>query len=391
MPESARLTPGAVDIMFMVLSEPAELHSLTVPVVYRYADPVLGEVVRPLAIVPAIAMTLDRAVEIAPAGASYDRPVSVTVRSSLEQAGRVRVSLRLPTGLTADSASRTIALSAGGSGTVAFRVRGRLAAGSHQISAVAELAGSGAQNGYQLVAYPHIRPQRLYRDATIAVRAVDVTVPSGVRVTYIPGVSDNVAPVLQQLGYAVTVVTASELPTADLGATDVVVVGPRAYEANDKLVEQNPRLFEFVRRGGTMVVQYGQQQMSRPGMMPFPITVTSNERVTEEDVPVRILDRASSLLAVPNRITDADFFGWVQERGLYMPRTFDPAYKTVVSINDPGETALDSGILVAQYGAGTYVYTTLSFFRQLPAGIPGATRLFVNLLAAGQPVRPAVP
>jgi hypothetical protein len=121
------------------------------------------------------------------------------------------------------------------------------------------------------------------------------------------------------------------------------------------------------------------------------VSVTTNDRVTEEDAPVRILDRGSVLLAAPNRITDADFLGWVQERGLYMPRTFDSAYRTVLSMNDPGENPLDSGILVAKHGAGTYVYTTLSFFRQLPAGVPGATRLFVNLLAAGGAGRPALP
>ncbi|HVE78903.1 MAG TPA: hypothetical protein VNA89_08585, partial [Gemmatimonadaceae bacterium] len=164
-----------------------------------------------------------------------------------------------------------------------------------------------------------------------------------------------------------------------------VVVGPRAYEASAPLVEHNARLLDYARGGGTLVVQYGQYEMTRPGMMPFAITIhRPHDRVTDERAPVQLLDPASPLLTTPNRITDADFAGWVQERSLYMPRTFDPAYRTVLATNDPGETANPGGILVAPYGRGLYVYTTLAFFRQLPAGVPGAARLFVNLLAAGR-------
>jgi hypothetical protein len=141
-----------------------------------------------------------------------------------------------------------------------------------------------------------------------------------------------------------------------------------------------------------MVVQYGQYEMQAPGIMPFQVTLQRpQDRVTEEDAPVRVLDPGAPILSTPNRITQADFTGWVQERALYMPRTFADVYKPVLSMNDPGEPPNSGGILVAPYGSGTYVYTTLSFFRQLPAGVPGATRLFVNLLAAGQKGRPAVP
>jgi hypothetical protein len=141
-----------------------------------------------------------------------------------------------------------------------------------------------------------------------------------------------------------------------------------------------------------MLVQYGQYEMMNPGIMPFPVTINrQQDRVTEEDAPVRILDAQSPLLSTPNRISQADFEGWVQERALYMPRTFADAYKPLLSMNDPGEDPNSAAILVAPYGSGTYIYTTLSFFRQLPAGVPGATRLFVNLLAAGQKGRPVVP
>jgi hypothetical protein len=163
-------------------------------------------------------------------------------------------------------------------------------------------------------------------------------------------------------------------------------VGTRAYEAHPELAAANARLLDWVRRGGTMVVQYGQYEMTRPGIMPYPITLSRPAaRVTEENAPVRIPKPDSPLLNWPNKITTADWSGWVQERSLYMPSTFDSHYTPIVSMNDPGEPANDGAILVTPLGKGTYVYTTLSLFRQLPAGNPGGARLFVNLLGAGMP------
>ena len=141
---------------------------------------------------------------------------------------------------------------------------------------------------------------------------------------------------------------------------------------------------ERTRRGGTVVVQYGQYEMTQPGIMPYPITISRpHDRVTHEDAPVTLLDPAARVLSSPNRITDANFAGWVQERSLYMPRTFDDRYRAPLSMNDPGEAANRGAVLVAPVGSGMYIYTTLALFRQLPAGVPGAARLFVNLLSAG--------
>jgi hypothetical protein len=151
------------------------------------------------------------------------------------------------------------------------------------------------------------------------------------------------------------------------------------------LVANNARLLQFVHAGGTLVVQYGQTEMAQPGIMPYPITAArTTDRVTEEDAPVTITDPSSPLLHFPNTITPADFSGWVQERATYMPVQFDARYHTIMTMHDTDEPPLSSAILVAKYGKGTYVYTTLVFFRQLPAGNPGAARLFVNLLAAGK-------
>jgi hypothetical protein len=183
----------------------------------------------------------------------------------------------------------------------------------------------------------------------------------------------------------VTVIGASTVAELDPARTPVLVVGPRAYEANDSLTANAGAVLDFARRGGTVVVQYGQHEMTRPGIMPYPITIERRaDRVAEEDAPVRVLDPASPILNYPNRISEQDFAAWVQERALYMPRSFDPQYRAPLSINDPGEQPNQGAILVAAVGRGTYVYTTLAFFRQLPAAHPGAARLFVNLLSAGQ-------
>ena len=389
LPEHSNPRSGMVHVALQIAGAPVQVST---PIVYRYADPVRGEVERPVVFVPAVTVTLDRAVELTASGAAYERAIPVRVRSNLDEPTSVRVVLRLPAGLTGDSADRTISLAAGATAVVTFRVRGRPAAGAHQIVAEAAVGRTSSRTAFDRIEYPHIRPQRQYRTSSIALRVADITVPAGLRVTYVPGVSDNVAPVLQQLGFALSVVQPAALDTFDLSATDVVVVGPRAYDAHAALVRNNPKLLAWVQRGGTMVVQYGQFEMMNPGIMPFAVTINrQQDRVTEEDAPVRVLDAQSPLLSTPNRIAPADFEGWVQERALYMPRTFADAYTPLLSMNDPGEDPSSGAILVAPYGSGTYVYTTLSFFRQLPAGVPGATRLFVNLLSAGQKGRPVVP
>jgi LmbE family N-acetylglucosaminyl deacetylase len=381
---------------------------LVEPVVYRAADPIAGEIDRPIAIVPAVTIAVAQPVQYVAANRPFERVLRVEVRSASDHPRAVRVSLQLPPGVLADSVSRTVGLPdhAGAFGpegeqsgmpgrravaagspmrAVEFRVRGTLPEGRYLIAAVAESEGQRFTSGYTLVDYPHIRPRRLFHEAAVALSAVTVSVPSGLRVAYVPGVGDNVAPMLPQLGIPVTVIEPEKVASADLSGFTTIVVGPRAYESNAALVAANPRLLRFAHDGGTLVVQYGQFEMAAPGMMPFPITFARPaDRVTEEDAPVRVTDPASPLLRVPNRIGAADWQGWVQERALYMPRAHDARYRTLLAMNDPGEPPNDGAILVAPVGTGTYVYTTLALFRQLPAGVPGAARLFVNLLGADQ-------
>jgi len=236
--------------------------------------------------------------------------------------------------------------------------------------------------GYTPIEYEHINPQRIYRPAELKLQAVDVRVPANTNIGYIQGVGDNVAPALRQLGIPVAVVEPRDVPTVDLSRFSAVVVGPRAYDAHRELMDNNTYLLDYARNGGTLVVQYGQYEMMRPGVMPYPITINRpHDRVTEEVAPVTILDAASPALRQPNTITQSDFAGWVQERSLYMPRAFDQRYRPVVELNDPGAPPNRGGIIVAPYGRGLYVYTTLAFFRQLPAAVPGATKLFVNLVS----------
>jgi hypothetical protein len=239
------------------------------------------------------------------------------------------------------------------------------------------------QNGFIPVEYPHIQPQRYYRTAAEVIQAVPVTYASTLRVGYIQGVGDNVEPMLRQLGINVTHIAPSSLSQLDLSRFTTIVVGPRAFAANDTLMASVGKLLAFARAGGTLVEQYGQNEMMRPGVMPYPITLSRPAaRVTDENAAVRVLDPRSPLLTTPNRITQADFANWVQERATYMPSTFDPSYHAIFEMHDPGEPPNDAGILVARLGRGTFIYATLAFFRQLPAANPGAARLFVNLLSA---------
>jgi hypothetical protein len=253
--------------------------------------------------------------------------------------------------------------------------------GTHQIAAIATANGKTYRSGYIPIEYSHINPQRIYRASTLVVNAVDATLPARLRVGYIQGVGDNVAPILAQLGVPLTMIDPDDIPRTDLSGFTAIVIGPRAYQASQTLQDNNEYLLSYARRGGRLVVQYGQAEMQRPGIMPYPITLQQRaERVTDENAPVTFTDPASPLLNAPNRITQADFSDWVQERATYMPSTFDSRYRSILAMNDPGEQPNRAAILAAPYGRGTYIYVPLALFRQLPAGVPGGARIFVNLL-----------
>jgi LmbE family N-acetylglucosaminyl deacetylase len=353
------------------------------PIVYRFADPARGERRRPIAAVPAINVRFDDEVEYARAGVPLDRVYSVHVQSTTVTPRGVSVELTLPAGLRADTLVRRAALAPFDAATLSFRVRGTLPAGRHLISAAATSGGETFVSGYVPINYEHIRPLRYYRAASVQVEAVDAALPPNAKIAYIPGVGDNVAPMLSQLGIGVTTIAPEQLATTDLSRYGAVVVGPRAFAASSILAANASRLQDYARTGGTVVVQYGQREMEVPGILPYPITLAGTAaRVTDENAPVRLLDPGAKLLASPNRIGQSDFENWVQERAVYMPARIDPHYRTVLEMHDPGEPPNEGAVLVAPLGKGAYVYTTLALFRQLPAGVPGAARIFLNLLAA---------
>ena len=351
------------------------------PIVYHFVDRVRGDVQRPLIVAPGIGITLDQATDMIRANVPINQLIKATLRSALSDTSPVTVTLALPRGLSADSLTRTVTMAPGATRTLAFKVRGSLPGGTHEIAVAAMAKGKSYRTGYVPIEYPHINPQRIYRPSTISVNAVDVVLPARLNVAYVPGVGDNVAPVLKQLGVPLTIVDADDLPQTDLSRFTTIVVGPRAYQSSPSLEANNGYLLDYVRNGGRLVVQYGQGEMQRPGIMPYPITLQQRaERVTDENAPVTFTDPQSPLLNAPNKITQDDFNGWVQERATYMPSTFDSHYRSMLAMNDPGEQPNRAAILAAPYGRGTYIYVPLALFRQLPAGVPGGARIFANLL-----------
>ena len=365
----------------LVGSNTTGVTALSAPVVFRYVDRVRGDVQRPLIVAPGISIALDQAATMARANGPFNQLLETTLRSALSDSTPVTVTLSLPRGLSADSVARTIVMAPGATRTLAFKVRGSLPRGTHEIAATATAKGKSYRTGYVPIEYPHISPQRIYRPSTVTINAADVTLPPKLNVAYVPGVGDNVAPVLQQLGVPLNIVDADDIPQTDLTRFSAIVVGPRAYQASPILQDNNDYLLAYVRNGGRLVVQYGQGEMEQPGIMPYPITLQRRaERVTDENAPVTFTDARSPLLNAPNKITQDDFNGWVQERSTYMPSTFDPRYRTMLSMSDPGEQPNRAAILAAPYGRGTYIYVPLALFRQLPAGVSGGARIFANLL-----------
>jgi hypothetical protein len=232
--------------------------------------------------------------------------------------------------------------------------------------------------------------------------------PKVARIGYIRGAADRVPEALASVGVPVVLLGKEALDRGNLGQYSAIIVGPRAYETDSALVENNARLLNYARRGGLVIVQYQQHRYFDGGFAPFPLTVggqplvldgtnprggtsggvrsrpsppVSHDRVTDENAPVRLLSPSDAVVRTPNALTDEDWRGWIQERGLYFARSWDKRYHPVLETHDPGEAPLSGGLLIAPLGQGTYVYTGLSFFRQLPAAVPGAFRLFANLLA----------
>ncbi len=356
-------------------------HDLTwrVPVVYRSTDPVEGERVRPLAIVPRVTVAVDAPVLVFADDAPKRVRVTVTANAPLTDA---TARLRLPQGWRAEPAGAGVALAgAGDEKTLEFAVFPTSAPSEGMLEALVTAGAETFDRSTVTIDHRHIPVQTLLRPAQARVLRVDLR-HDGKRIGYIMGPGDEIPGVLRQLGYEVTLLADEDLEAGALDGFDAIVAGVRSYNTRAVLRQAQSRLLDYVKGGGTLVVQYNvNRDLVTDQLGPYPFTA-SRDRVTEENAPVELTAPDHPLLSTPNRIGAADFAGWVQERGLYFPEAWDPAYGTVIATHDGSEKPLASAILFARYGKGAYVYTSLAFFRQLPAGVPGAIRLFANLLAA---------
>ena len=356
------------------------------PVQFRYADAVRGELRRDVNVVPRVAVGLDTPLLVVPLGTTTNQQklvVRATNFSSTPVSGTLR--LRLPQGWTSTPTEAPFTLKANGDKTstpFVVSAPARRTAGRLEIAAEATAGGSTFSRDVQVVSYPHIQTHRLYWPATTTAQVFDLKV-AAVKVGYIMGSGDEVADAIRRMGVDVTMIDGDMLATGDLSRFDTIVVGIRASEANADFVANNGRLLDYVQRGGTMIVQYQQQEYANKMLPPFPASppTNANPRVTVEDAPVKILVPTHPAFNFPNKITDADFSGWVQERNAYAFSMFDSRYVPLLECADPGEPPVRGAEVYADLGKGRYVYTAYSWFRQLPAGVPGAYRQFANLIS----------
>ncbi len=358
----------------------------TIDVTARSLDQGLGEVRRPVTIVPQVVLDLSPGAMLWPRSLR-SRDFTVTVEHASRDTVEASVELVVPAGWHVDPPRVLTLTREGERRTLLFTVTAPTDPASGEVSfhAQATIGGDTLRVAMRRVAYPHIRPRILFEAAEARVVVAPVTFQPGLAIGYLRGAADAIPEALDAAGVPIRLLTAADLEGAILDSLDVVVLGPRAYEVDDAVRRAHPRLLAFAEAGGTLITQYQQYQYVSGGFAPYPFTIgRPHDRVTDQTAAVQLLPTAGALATTPNRITAADFDDWVQERGLYFARDWDAAWTPVLESHDPGEGDQLGGLLVAAYGQGTVVYTGLAFFRQLPAAVPGAWRLFANLLAIGE-------
>ena len=367
--------------------------TITKPVQYRYADDIRGELRRDLNVVPAVNVALDSdlmIVPVAPKAQSQKVVMSVTNNAPRQTKGVVR--LDLPTGWTAAPASAAFDLKTKGEKTaVAFDVTipANAKVDSYKIKANAVIGSQVLNLTMQEIAYPHIQTHRRYTPAEVSAKVIDLKI-APVRVGYVMGTGDRVPEAIRRLGLDVTMLGEKDLSTGDLSKFDTIVIGIRASQVRPDVVANNGRLLDFVKSGGTLIVQYQQSEYVAQNLPPYPAKMDiqingtqriSNVRVTDENAPVTILEPTNPVFNFPNNITADDWKNWVQERNLYNFTTLDPQYTPLLESHDEGDPESKGGLVYAKVGKGVYIYNSYSFFRQLPNGVPGAYRLLANMLS----------
>ena len=353
--------------------------TLITPVLYRWNDPVEGEKYRPIEIIPKVTISLQDKIYLFPT--NDERVIVFSIKNNNDSfKGKVRLNIPESWGVPSDEIP------------ISFEEKGE----EKQVSNVITPPKQAEETEFTIeviseneiynkemvtISYSHIPTQTLFPSASgklIRLKTEKVISSIG----YLNGSGDDIPKYLTQLGYKVEMLTDVQLENGKLNY-DAIVTGIRAYNTRDRLQALNKKLLDYVYNGGTLVVQYNtNRNLATDEIGPYPFSLSRN-RVTDEEATVTFLKPEHQLLNYPNKITEKDFEGWIQERGLYFPDNIDPRYETILAMHDKGESPLKEGLIFANYGKGVFIYTSLSFFRQLPAGVPGAYRLFINLISAG--------
>lgn len=341
-----------------------------------------------LAVAPAFSLSLEPGEQVLPVDNGEKIIVKVGVSSNLTGAPDGTLRLELPPGWKSDPPELPVhLLKRGDKRDFVFALfPSSLKEGRAEVRAVLVAGTNKYTEGYTLVTREDLGAAFYYQPAVQRVSVVDVKVPKDLKVGYVMGAGDDIPTVLQQIGMDVTLIPAEKLASQDLSGYHTIVLGIRAYDTQKDVIANNQRLLDFVQTGGRLVVQYNtlsaaSGDFNKGNFTPYPATL-SRTRVSVEEAPVAVLDPANAIFHSPNEITQKDFAGWVQERGLYFMSQWDPNFTPLLESHDPGEGEQKGGLLIAHYGKGTYIYTGYAFFRQLPAGVPGAVRLFVNLIGS---------
>ena len=404
-----RPTPFYVQVTLAMAGGEEVIHGPDVE--YRYqGDIFIGEKRTELLVVPSLSVRVSPEIAIVPAdavraasarsakqaaaAAPATREIRVSVLNDTPGPMESVVKLELPDGWSATPLQQPVAFARGGeSQTVRFQVKpaANAAPREYRIRATAASGDRQSDRGYTVVEYPHISRYHVYSPSETAVNVIDVKTTPNLLVGYVMGVGDQMPPAIEQLGAKVEMIGPEELAWGNLSRFNVIVTGVRAYERRADLRANNSRLLDYVRNGGTMIVQYNKFEFNEAQYGPYPAKVTSN-RVTDEGAPVKVLEPENRIFTQPNGISAAAWDGWIQERGLYFLGEMDSRYRDLLQMEDPfpSNRGVKEGALVeGRYGKGTWVYVGLNFWRQMPQGVGGAYQLFANLLSLGKPA-PAV-
>ena len=373
--------PVHARVNYVVAGETGEAETVAT---VKYHDEA-GEQERALAVAPAYSVTMEPVQRVVTAGKSSELKATVAVSSNLASSSKGTLRLEVPTGWRAEPSDMPVDLPAtGATRTFEFKIHtGEVNEGRSVVRATLASAGSSYSDGYSVVTRPDLDTFYYYQPAIQRVSAVDVKLPQNLKVGYVMGAGDEIPDVLKQIGMDVTELSAADIPHLALNQYQTIVLGIRAYDTQKDLAANNSKLMEWVKAGGTLIVQYNAStgDFNAGKFTPFLATL-GRARVSVEEAPVKILAPDNPIFHTPNELGAKDFDGWIQERGLYFMTQWDPNFVPLLESHDPGEADQKGGMLEARYGKGIYIYTGYAFFRQLPAGVPGAVRLYVNLLSA---------